>query len=105
MICCGLVGAGPEHAHRVVVRQHDVLDRLVGHLADAADHVGRHRGRGLSVGHQHGVVADDDAGVGVAFGGVGPGVLGDLAEGDLLFFQVGLAGEFLGFGHGVPPCE
>jgi hypothetical protein len=48
-----LVGARAEHAHRVVVRQHDVPDRLVGHLADAADHVGGHRRRGLRVGHQH----------------------------------------------------
>ncbi len=95
----GAVGAGAQHAHRVVVRQDHVLDGLVGHLADAADHVGRHGRRGLGVGHQHAVVADDDAGVGVALGRVGPGVLRDLAEGDLLFFEIGLAGELLGLAH------
>jgi hypothetical protein len=30
-------------------------------------------------------------------------VLGNLAEGDLLFFQIGLAGELLGFGHRGSP--
>jgi hypothetical protein len=79
------------------VREHDVLDRLVRHLADAADHVGRHRGRGLRVGDQHRVVADDDAGVGVAFGRIGPGMLGQLREADFFLFQVGLGGE--GFAH------
>ena len=96
----GHVGAGAQHPHRVVVGEHHVLDRLVGDGADAADHIGRHRRRGLGVGHQHRVVADDDAGVGVALGGVGPGMFGQLGEGDLLLFQVGLAGK--GFGvHGV----
>ncbi|MNG19465.1 hypothetical protein D3C84_1036250 [compost metagenome] len=57
----------------------------------------------MRVGHEHGVVADDDPGVGIALGRVGPGMLRDLAEGDLLFFQVGLAGEFLGLAHRVSP--
>ena len=106
MMCSRLVGAGAEHAHRVVVAQHHVLDRLVGDFADAADDVGRHHRRGLGVGHQHRVVADDDAGVRVAFGRVGLGVVGDLAEGDLLFFQIGLAGELLDLGHeGFLKCE
>jgi len=99
----GAVARRAQHAHRVVVREHHVLDGLVGHLADAAHHVGGHGGRGLGVGHQHAVVADHDAGVGVAFGGVGPGMFGDLAEGDLLLFHVGLAGEFLGLAHRVSP--
>ncbi len=94
----GAVGRGAEHAHRVVVGQHDVADRLVGDFADAADHVGGHRRRGLGVSHQHRVVADHDAGVGVALGGVGPGVFGDLLEADLLLGEVGLRGE--GFAHG-----
>ena len=54
----GPVGAGAEHAHRVVVTEHDVLDRLVGDFADAADDVLRHRRRGLRVDHDHRVVAD-----------------------------------------------
>ncbi len=94
-----LVSRGAEHAHRVVVRQQHVLDRLVGHLADATDHVLRHHRRGLGVEHQHRVVADDHAGVGVALGGVGVGVVGQLGEADLLLFQVGLAGECLGTAH------
>ncbi len=95
-----LVGAGAEHPHRVVVREQHVLDRLVGHLADAADDVLRHHRRGLGVEHQHRVVADDHAGVGVTLGGVGIGVVGELDEADLLFLQVGLGGE--GFAHGGP---
>jgi len=91
-----LVGAGAQHAHGVVVGEHHVLDGLVGDFADAADHVGSHGGRGLGVGHQHGVVANDDAGVRVAFGRVGPGMFRDLFEGDLFFFKVGCRGERLG---------
>jgi len=101
----GTVAGRAQHAHRVVVREHHVLDRLVGHFADAAHHVGRHGGRGLGVGHQHAIVADHDAGVGVALGRVGPGVFRDLAEGDLLLFHVGLAGELLGLAHRVSPSD
>src|SRR5258708_39874280 len=46
-----------------------------------------------------GVVANDDAGVGVAFGRVGVGVLGGLVEADLLDFEVGGGGKGLA-GHG-----
>ena len=92
------VGAGAEHAHRVVVAHHDVLDRLVGDLADAPDHVLGHHRRGLRVDHHHRVVADDDAGVRVALGGVGVGVVGEPGEGDLLVGEIGLRGE--GFAHG-----
>jgi hypothetical protein len=79
--------------------QHYVLDRLVGDLADAPDHVLRHRRRGLGVDDHHRIVADDDAGVRVALGRVRIGVLGQLGEADGLFFQVGLAGE--GFAHAL----
>jgi hypothetical protein len=79
----------------VVVGQHDVLDGLVGDLADAADDVLGHRRGRLRVGDQHGVVADDDAGVRVAFGRVRVGVIRELGEGDLLFLEVSLGGEFL----------
>jgi hypothetical protein len=77
------------------VRQRHVLDRLVGHRADVPDHVLRHHRRGLGVDHHHRVVTDDDAGVGVALGGVRPGVFGKLVEADLLLFQVGLGCELL----------
>ena len=82
MMCSRLVARRAEHAHRVVVRQHDVADRLVGDLADAADHVLRHHRRGLRVDHHHRVVADDDAGVRVALGRVRVGVVGQLVEAD-----------------------
>ena len=97
----GLVARCTQHAHRVVVAEHDVLDRLVGHGADVADHVLRHHRRGLGVDHHHRIVADDDAGVGVALGGVGVGVGRQLAEGDLLVGEVGLRREC--FGHRTAP--
>src|SRR5690606_34394336 len=90
------------HAHRVVVGQHDVLDRQVGDLAHLGDHALRgHRGGG-GIDDHHAVVADDHAGVGVALGGVGPGVVGQLLPADLLLFEVGLGGEFLGAHAGAP---
>jgi hypothetical protein len=95
----GGIGARAEHPHRVVVAEHHVLDRLVGHLADAADDVLRHHRGGLGVDDHHRVVADHDAGVGVALGGVGVGVVGQLREADLLLFEVGLGSE--GFGRGA----
>jgi hypothetical protein len=81
------------------VAQHHVFDRLVGHLADAADDVLRHHRRGLGVDDHHRVVADHDAGIRVALGGVGIGVIRQPGEADLLLFEVGLAGK--GFGGGV----
>jgi hypothetical protein len=84
-----------EHADRVVVRQHDVADRLVGDFADAPDHVLRHHRRGLRVDHHDRVVADDDAGVGVALGRVGVRVIGQLVEADLLLDDVGMRRELL----------
>ena len=92
------VRARAEHAHRVVVAHDDVLDRLVGDFADVADDVLRHHRRRLGVDHHHRVVADDDAGVRIALGGVRVGVVGELGEGDLLVGEVGLGGEC--FAHG-----
>jgi hypothetical protein len=89
----GEVRRRAEHAHRVVVRQHHVLDRLVRDRADLGDQVLRHGGRGGGVDDHHAVVADDHAGIGVALGRVGVGVFGKLGEGDLLGFQVGLGCE------------
>ena len=75
--------------------EHDVADRFVGDAADAGDHVGGHDGRCLGVGHQYAIIADHDAGVGVALGGVGPGVLRELREAHVLGLEVGMRGEFL----------
>ena len=86
----GLVPGGAQNAHRVVVRQRHVADRLVGDFADAPDDVLRHDRRGLRVDHHHRVVADDDAGVRVAFRRVGVRVIRQLVERDLLFDEIGL---------------
>jgi hypothetical protein len=55
----------------------------------------------LGVDHHHRIVADHDAGVRVAFGGVRIRVVGQLGEADLLFLKVGLRGE--SFAHGLSP--
>ena len=78
------VGRRAEHAHRVVVAEHDVADRLVGDLPDALDHLLRHGGRRLGVDHHHAVVADDHARVRIALGGERVAARADLAERDLL---------------------
>ena len=91
----GLVRRRTQYAHSVVMRQDDILDRLIGDFADATDNVLRHHRRGLRVDYHHGIVADDDAGVGIAFRRVGVGVFGQLVEADLFLFEVGLRGEFL----------
>ncbi|MNV12595.1 hypothetical protein D3C71_1032040 [compost metagenome] len=91
--------AGAEHPHRVVVSQHDVPDRFVGDLANAAYHVLGHCRRGLRVGNQHGVIAHDNACVRVSLGGVGVGVFRKLGECDLFLLEVGMGGKFLGCGH------
>jgi hypothetical protein len=91
-----LVGRGAQHAHGVIVRQHHVLDRLVGDTADAFDHGLRHLGRRLGVDHHDRVVAHHDAGIGIALGREGVGMFGQTAERDPLFRHVGLRGEGLG---------
>ena len=91
-----LVGRGAEHAHGVVVREHDVLDRLVGDLAHAVDdQLGHHRRR-LRVDDDDAVVADDHAAVGIALGREGVEVAADLGEGDLLLGHVAGGGKVLG---------
>ena len=86
----GLVARRAQHAHGVIVRQHDVLDRLVGDRPDAADHILRHHRRGLRVDDHDRVVADYDTGVRVALGRIRIRVLGELVEADLFLLQVGL---------------
>ena len=95
-----LVARRAEHAHRVIVRQRHIADRFVGHRADVADHVLRHHRRGLRVDHHDAVVADHHAGVRVAFGRVGVGVIRQPVETDFLFLEIGLRGELLF--HGIP---
>jgi hypothetical protein len=95
---CWLVARGAEHAHGVIVGQRHVLDRLVGDLAHAAHHVLGHHRRRRGVDDHHGVVADDHAGIGIAFRRIGIGVVGELFEADLFLLQVGVGGKLL-FAH------
>ena len=74
------VGGRPEHAHRVVVRQHDVLDRLVGDGADLPLTSRAITRRRLGVDDHHRVVADHDPGVRIAFRRERVGLLADSAE-------------------------
>ena len=91
----GLVGARTEHAHRVVMRQDHVLDRLVRHFANPSDHILGHDGRRLRVDHHHGIVSNDDARVRVALGGVGIGMPAELLEAHDLLGEIGLRGKCL----------
>ena len=91
-----LVGRGAEHAHGVIVREHHVLDGLVGDLPHAVDdELGHHRRR-LRVDDDDAVVADDHAAVGIALGREGVEVAADLGEGDLLLGHVAGGGKVLG---------
>ena len=74
----------------MVVREHDILDRLVGHLANAPDDVLRHHGRRLRIRDENGIVANDDARIRVALGRVRVGVVRELVEAHPLFLEIGL---------------
>ena len=91
-----LVARRAQHTHRVVVRQHHVLDGFVGDLADFGNEALRHDGRGQRVANEHAVFANDHAGVGVTLGGVGPAVFGQLGKGGLFDSEVGDGGKLLG---------
>ena len=86
----GTVAAGTQHAHGVIVREHHVLDGLVGNGADALDNLLRHLRRRLGVDHHHRVVADHDARVGIALRREGVCMFGKTAEGDLLVRHIRL---------------
>jgi hypothetical protein len=64
------------------MREQDIFDRLVGDLFHAVDDLLRHHRGGLRIDHHHAVVADDDAGVGIALGGEGIEVRPDRVEGN-----------------------
>ena len=94
----GPKGGCAQHAHGVVMGQHHMADRLVGDRAHAVDHLVRQtRGR-LRLDDHHGLVADDDAGIGVPLGGEGIHTLAHFGEGDLLFGHVALRCKSLGHG-------
>src|SRR5438552_3147714 len=89
----GAIGRGAEHADGVVVREHDIADRLGRQLADAPDHLARHERRRLCIDHHHRVVADDHAGIGIALCGERPAIHGQALKADPLGLQIGLGGE------------
>ena len=68
--------------------QHHVFNRLVGDLADPVDDILGHVRGGLGVNYHDPIVTDDDAGVGVALGGIGVGVGGQLGEANDLGLEV-----------------
>ncbi|GCC46572.1 hypothetical protein chiPu_0031029 [Chiloscyllium punctatum] len=96
-----VIGRGAEYPHRVVMRQHDIFDRLVGDGLDPLDHLVGHRGRRLRVEHQAAVLADDHGGVGVALGGESVEIGADLGECDLLLGEI--RGRCETFGHQFNP--
>ncbi len=87
-----------QHAHRVIMREHDMLDRLVGDLRDARDHVLRHLRRRLRVDDQSAVGPDHHAGIRIALGGVAVEALAEFVEAD------DLVGEILGAGEAGHRC-
>jgi hypothetical protein len=91
----GLEGARAEHAHRVVVRQHEVADRLVGVLAQLDQPVpsGRRGRPGLE--RRRGSPPLDRPDVRVTLGGEGVDTVGEHLEGLGLGGQVGRGGERL----------
>ena len=74
----------------MIVREHDIFDRLVGDAADILDNLAGEPWGGLRIDDHHGVVADNHAGVRIALGRKRPEVLTDFGEGNLLFRKVAL---------------
>jgi hypothetical protein len=100
--CRGLVGGGAEHAHRVVVGQHQMADWLVGDGTDALDDLLGQPRRRLRLDDHDRLIANDDTGVRIALGGEGMDVAADLGKGDCLFRHVAGGGELLGHAAGSP---
>jgi len=88
-----------EHAHRVIMREHDVAHRQIGHAANALHDVPRHHGRRLRIGDEHCFVADDDAGVRIAFRGVRIRVRREPVEAHALLREIGARCECLRHGR------
>ena len=84
-----------QHAHRMIVTEHDVLDRFVGDRAYPRDDVLRHDRRRLRVDHEHAVVTDHDAGVRIAFRRVRICTRREFGERDLLRCEIALRRELL----------
>ena len=99
-----LVGGGAEHAHGVIVRQQHILDRLRRHRFDPRDDVLSHGRCRLRVDHHAAVAALDDAGVGVALGGICVEPAAEPGERHFLLSHVRGRGEAR-HGHEEPPSS
>ena len=91
------VSTGPQHPHRMVMGQHQMADRLVGHLPHAINHLARKARRGLRLDDHHALIANDDPRVRVPLGGKGVNLIADFGECGLFLGQIPLRGE--GFGN------
>src|SRR5262249_56836283 len=87
-----LIGRGAEHAHGMIVRQHDVFDRLVGGLAHALDDEAGHDPCGLCIAYDDALVAHDGAAVWGTLGGGGGEVRGGFRRRGSLVGPVGRGG-------------
>src|SRR6266436_6993204 len=92
-----------EDADRVIMRQDNVFDRLVGDSPYLLDDAASHCGRRLRVENRATVVADDYASVGIAFRGKGVEIGPDFRERYLLFGEIAGRSEFLLTRHVLIP--
>jgi hypothetical protein len=97
----GTVGRSTQHADGVIVGQDDMADRLVDVCAHAVDHLARKARGCLRLDDHDAVVADDDAGVWITFGGERVKAIAHLREADFLVCHIPLRGEC--FSHGQYP--
>src|ERR671923_925210 len=84
-----LVCRRAQHAHGVVMREHEVLDRLVSQLPQCLEPLARGSRRRPSVDTQDGLGPDDRADVRVALGREGVDAVGELLERRALLGGVG----------------
>jgi len=90
------VSRGPQHPHCMVMRQHKMADRFVGHRTDAIDHLARKARGGLRLDHHHAVIPDDHPGIRIALGRKGIKPRPHLGKAGLLFRKIALRCKCLG---------
>ena len=89
-----LIAGRAQNPDRMVMGQHNKFNRQVSHRADLFNHQLGHNRRRLGIQHHDTIITDDHAGVWITFGGEGIGMLGQLGEGDFLFFHIRLEANF-----------
>ena len=62
-----VIAGDAEHAHRMIMREQNVPDRLVGHAAHVLHEIAGHFRRGARVDDKNEIIADDHAGIRIAF--------------------------------------